>query len=286
MRTAHGAGCVAPGFTRKALVFPDVVRMLAVQSCRERLQLAFGRLRVHAWRQPSPHSHADAFYREVRQQPAARDEVRLLDHRQPDVRVVQTETAELDRGNASHGGRLAVQVNRPANDGRIRAEMTLPERVTQHDGRCGVRDFVQVRIEQASELWHRAELAEEVRGHEVRLEWCPVVICREPRRVPAHDGRERLRVLAEECHFRIRQHGRIAAWSEPLESQQRVRVPNGQWPQDDQVEEAKGRDVDADANRQDEDCRDREAWRPAQHPGRVAKVSRQEFHEWDRLIVV
>ena len=76
-------------------------------------------------------------------------------------------------------------------------------------------------------------------------------------------------------HLGIGEVGRVLLGRLALESQQRVRVAHRQRTQHDQVQEAEGGDVGADADGQHHDRGEREPRRAPQHPGGVAQVLAQ-----------
>ena len=187
VRIAQRASRIATRLARQALVFPDVARMFSAQLCGERSKFSLRRRGRQTRLQPAPRGNSLAFDRVVCQQLAAVDEVRLLNHREPHVRAIQTEPAELNARNANHRDRLAIQVNRAPCYQRIAAEPPLPEHVTQNDDRRGAWPFVARGIEERSDGGHGTELAEQIGSHEVRLQRRSFRFNREPRAVPRHD---------------------------------------------------------------------------------------------------
>ena len=71
---------------------------------------------------------------------AVRAQSRLIAHRDPDARSkLRIHTEELGRGHADNGGRRSVERDRPADDGRVPAELVGPVRVTDHRDVRGAR---------------------------------------------------------------------------------------------------------------------------------------------------
>ena len=178
-------------------------------------------------------------------------EVLVLVEKRPECRVVAGQTRELARGDADDRDGVAVEPDGRADDGWVRSEMAAPKSMPEDDGRRRIRPLV-ADMEEPSVPGSGAELVEIVRGHEERGRCRLDAVHAQTRRRHREHGGERARVFAIERDRGIGHLRRGAIGSVPRESQEGLRIADGQWTQHDDVEGGERRDRGADADGQDE----------------------------------
>ena len=247
---------------------------MAVQAGGQRRQFLFGGAGAQAFPQASPEADAGALHGEIGKQAAAADKVGLLSDGRPEGRLADTRTdaGEIAGGDTDDGRRLAVDAQRSAQQGRIGAEMALPESITQDDHGLGGGGLIPQGVEHSSETRCAAEFDEEIRGDETGIDRLRFAFHRNAGTVHRDDGGEGPRVGAKEGGLRIGDGKRVLVDATPVEAQQRIGLAHVDGPPDHEIEEAKDGYVEPDADGEHEEGRRREGRRLAEHSHGVAKV--------------
>ncbi len=127
---------VSAGRALDEFMVPDGFRVLLAKLIGKGTEFLLGDFRADAGCKAAPHATARVL--PVGEGLTAFDEIRLLRHRHPDLRVLTAKAGEGVWGNSNDGGRSLVDVNDVANDVGIAGEAVLPEFVAEDDGgwRC------------------------------------------------------------------------------------------------------------------------------------------------------
>ncbi len=150
--------------------------------------------------------------------------------------------------------------------------MPLPETLTQHYDRSGVRSLVADRVEQPPERGRSAQFTEPVGGDKLHLELFLFAFHCQAGVVQSQHGREPLAIVAKERHFGIRQDECVRLGRSAMKAQQRGRLADIQRAQHHEVEKAECGDVDTGADGEHQNRHQREAGRFPQQAGGIAQV--------------